>query len=489
MSSVTAAASSYSDLDARTEFVLNRVAFLEAVTGVLQNEDAPENSQKVTVWRDNNYIPLIVRSIMDPNAEIYDHAIWATGNMLVSDDPQVAAATRSAITNEVLKRLVQLAGVPTLASTVRNGIHYLFSNLSHYEMPQFFTEAVGGALLQTVLTDKLVVMNRNAQKDFLETLKNVAKKNPSAIDDLVLIDALNDPNQSKNYSRLFDIIGSLAEQDSMISPLGVPALMLHFTKQLADDNNTRRHEMLWVLSNIMTEFNASTLFMDEFTELKSLVESIAWNELDADNEDANEVVGFEALFVLVNFVIGAKHMSEEFKKNLADDFELSSLFLACIGHDNPKVVAVAREGFNLISQIRSSFYPAPVESHCEETESDTEYEECEDGEDSDESEEEECEDIDTENDVVVTIENDVTLTTCEKPVPTASDLVLGARRGAESGAVRRVVSLLVNSPVGEWIEVPSDWTLTIADLTTIQHLGYIIKDGYVGINPEIYNTY
>jgi hypothetical protein len=41
--------------------------------------------------------------------------------------------------------------------------------------------------------------------------------------------------------------------------------------------------------------------------------------------------------------------------------------------------------------------------------------------------------------------------------------------------------------VGEWAAIPADWTLTVADLTVLQHLGYIIQDGHVGINPEIYS--
>jgi hypothetical protein len=487
MSSVTV---SYSDLDARTEFVLNRVAFLESVTEVLQDENTSENKQKVAVWRDNNYIALIVRCIMDPNQETFDRAIWATGNLLVSDDTQVATMTRTAITEDVLNRLVQLAGSFTLAPTVCNGVLYLLSNLSRYSLPIFFTEAVGNSLLKTVLTDKRVVnMNLKAQIDFLEAIKNIAKKDPDAINEHPLIDALFNPDQSAIYSRVFHIIGALAEQDSKISPLGICKLMTYFTNQLAASEADISHrEMLWVLSNIMIEPTAPVLFVGEHNDLKSLVESIAWKLVTLDKEE-DEDVGYDALFVLVNFIHGAKYMSEECQKNLTNDLGLAPLFAACLIHENDKVAAVARKGFDLIAQLRSTFYPdqkelqhfvkfldqpveavEAVETHCDETETDTD-------------------DAEKENDGVVTIENDVSVTICEKPVPSASDLVLGTRRGNESAVVRRVVSLLVNSAVGEWIEVPSEWTLTISDLTTLQHLGYVIKDGYVGINPEIYCTY
>ncbi len=476
MSSVSV---SYSDLDARTDFVLNRVAFLQSVPGVMEHEHTPENKQKVAVWRDNNYIPLIVRSIMDPNEEIYDHAIWATGNLLGSDDAEVAAKTRAAITDDLLKRLVQMAGRISLSPGVQNGIYYLFWNLSQadYEMPRFFTEAIGNSLLKIMLREKLIGrVNPKARIDFLETVKNVANKDPSAINAELLTESLIlDPDQSKSHSRLFHIVGTLAEQDSMIRPLVISQLMTYLTKQLsasADNTGITRKEMLWVLSNIMTEPTAPAFFMCDHKELKSLVESIAWDELVAikDSMGPDEVVGYEALFALVNYVSGgAKHMSEAFDKNIADDDGLYALFEACLVHRNKKVAAVARMGFDLISQMISMFYPEikePVEMSCED------------------------ENCDEESDTETDTENDVTYeTVCEKPVPSASDLVLGERRGNESAAVRRVVSLLVNSPVGEWVEVPSDWTLTISDLTTLQHLGYTIKDGYVGINPEIYTEY
>lgn len=475
MSSVTV--SSYSDLDARTEFVLNRVGFLQSVTTVLQHENTPENTQKVAVWRDNNYIPLIVRSIMDPTEEIYDHAIWATGNLLASDDTRVVTMTRAAITDDLLKRLVRMAGSVPLSPFVRNGILYLFKNFSDYEMPRFFTEAIGGSLLKIMLTDKRGVVTLEARIDFLETVKNIAKKDPSAIDELLLIEALSNPDQSRHHSQLFHIVRTLVEQESMISPLGIDRLMTYFTKQLSAsasaDNNTNitRHEMLWNLSNIMTEPAAPACFAGEHKELKSLVESIAWDELVSHKEDANNVVGYEALFVLVNYVYGAKHMSEEFQKNVANDDDLATLFGTCMVHDSAKVVAVARQGFDLISQMISTFcpdkYSEVIEEPVVEESVETHWDE-------------------SSADNTVKSESD---TVCEKPVPSASDLVLGARRGNTSAAVRRVVSLLVNSPVGEWIEVPSDWTLTISDLTTLQHLGYTIKDGYVGINPEIYSTH
>ena len=496
MSSVNTT-SSYSDLDARTDFVLNRVAFLESVCDVLEYENTPENLQKVAVWRDNNYISLIVRSILDPNADIYDNAIWAASNLLGSDDTKVATMTRTAITDNILKRLVHMAGRSNPNSiAARNGIYYLFCNLSNYEMPRFFTEAIGNSLLNIMLTDKRVDVNPKAQIDFLDTVKNIAAKDPDAIDELLLIEALFNPDQSHNHSRLFHIIGTLAEHDSMICPLGISQLMTYFTEQLtSDDDNTdvTRQEMLWVLSNIMTEPTAPAYFVGEHKELKSLVESIAWAEL-AFNEEADEAVGYEVLFALANYV-GSKHLSEEFKENIANDDDLAALFGACLDHDNSKIAAVAREGFDLISQMISTFCPDKycedcgetscggddvhaikklVETHCDENCDENCEENCDD---------ENCDD--TENDAP----HESVYGLCEKPVPSASDLVLGERRGNESAAVRRIVSLLVDSPAGEWVEAPSDWTLTIADLTTLQHLGYTIKDGYVGINPEIYAEY
>jgi hypothetical protein len=480
---MNATSASYSDLDARTQFVLNRVDFLKSITDVLQNEGHAENVAKITVWRDNNYVALIVRCIMDPNEEIYDHAIWATGNLLGSDDAQIANMTRNAITDEVLQRLISIAGQETLSTTLRRGVNYLIYNLTRRRMPRFFNEAVSSNLLKKAIE----AGGKEALTDFLAAVANIVKDEPSAIDPLVLVDTLLKGHRPYGWRRLLKIIGTLAEHDGMIGPTVIDRLMTLFTRELKSKSNSSisrnriRHEMLWVLSNIMTEIASPVLFTQYHTELKEIVQNIAWDELCGDNDDADMVLGREAVYVLSNFVVAAKDMSTEFKSNIANDFTLESLFSACADHDNHQIAQIGTE----IMELLEAFTPILVKPEPEiidlTGDSDTESE----------VEDTETEDCYIHPPAVLLARADeaINCECCERPVPSAADLLLGDGRGNESASVRRVVNLLVHLPVGEWAEVPADWTLTVADLTVLQHLGYVIQDGQVGINPEIYSGY
>lgn len=512
----SSAPATYSDLDARTQFVLNRVEFLKSITEVLQHEDRAENKAKITVWRDNSYIPLIVRCILDPNAEIYDHAIWATGNLLVSDDEQVALMTRNAITEEVLRRIIELAGYQILPPTVRRGVNYLIYNLTRQRMPRFFNEAVGCTLLKNALAGNALTgdhfgRDSEARTDFLAAVQNIAKDEPTAVEEMWLVDALVAEPRPHGWRRILNIIGTLAEQDGMICPTAISKLMVFFTKELNGESkrNGSRRDMLWILSNLMTELTTPYLFAVDHKELKEIIQNIAWEELCAGNDDADVTLGREALFVLANFMSGVKRIwggfkntvGEDIKNNLANDFVLEGLFSTCADHENPLIAQLGQESLEILDSFKpvvvkteppsaadlllglfNSFKPVvksepDVIDLTEDTESEVEDNDAE---------------TDTEDECYVhppLARTNAVVSCSEEPVPSAADLLLGAGRGNESANVRRVVNLLVNLPVGEWAEVPADWTLTVADLMVLQHLGYVIQDGYVGINPEIFSGY
>jgi hypothetical protein len=237
----------------------------------------------------------------------------------------------------------------------------------------------------------------------------------------------------------------------------------------------------------MTEIASPVLFTQYHTELKEIVQNIAWDELCIGRDDVNIVLGREALYVLANFLVAAKDMSPTFKAHIADDLTLESLFIICADHDDNKIAQIGNETL----EILASFKPEVIDlTEDTETEVTAETEEEEDEEEVEETEEEDDECYIHPPPVQLTHADEaVHCECCEKPVPSASELLFGEGRGNESASVRRVVNLLVNLPVGEWAWVPADWTMTVADMTVLQHLGYVIQDGYVGINPAIYSGY
>jgi hypothetical protein len=481
---------SYSDLDARTQFVLNRIEFLKDIPKVLETENEAASAAKVAVWRDNNYIALVVRCIMDPNEEVYDHAIWATANLLGSDDERVGEMTRNAITEEVLQRVLTYVFYKNLSAPVRNGVCYLIYNLSKNPLPERIAFKIGGEAFKNVLelaTNKAIP--KDALFDFLCAIQNLAKENAKTVNTELLISALNKfPLHSGVYRNLTHTIGVLAEQErTWFSPNDMDALMKHFGKNLMDVSGRQRREMLWVLSNLLAEGPIEAVMFWHFNkDLYKTVLDIAWDELCAGKEEhGNENIGYEALFVLANFLSSAKQVNEDQKRELADDFVLESVLSSCCGHDNKRISALAHEALETFD----SFKPVIVRP--------TEPDVIDLTGDSDtEATESEVEDAAMDEETECFIHNrpplartDEQIGCCEGPVPSAADLLLGFERGRESANVRRIVDLLVNLPVGEWAEVPADWSVTVADLTVLQHLGYVIQDGWVGINPEIYSGY
>lgn len=483
----------YSDLDARTQFVLNRVEFLKSIPAVLENEDDPASAAKVAVWRDNNYIALVVRCIMDPTEEIYDHAIWATANLLGSDDNKVCDLTRNAITEEVLQLLVTYAGYNTLSDPVRNGVCYLLYNLSKYPLPEKIAFTIGGEVFKNVLELGIhKKIDREALSDFLCAIENIAKNHSKAVNTEVLVSALNKfPFYTSTYRILLRIVGELAEQDNnQFSPNYMDALMKHFSKHIMEVSGRQRREMLWILSNLLAEGPVeAVMFWRLNKDLYKTVLDIAWDELCAGTEEhGSNAIGYEALFALANFLSSAKQLDEGVKRNVADDFVLESVLSSCCGHDNERISALAREALETFD----SFKPIVLRP----TEPDVIDLTC-DSDDETEATESEIEDTEEETECFIhsaaarvpLARTDEQFGCCEAHVPSAADLLLSDQRGSESANVRRIVNLLVNLPAGEWAEVPADWTVTVADLTVLQHLGYVIVDGWVGINPEIYSGY
>lgn len=484
MNKMNSSSAAYTDLDARTQFVLNRVEFLKSIPDVLRNEDDPANAAKLAVWRDNNYIALVVRCIMDPTEEIYDNAIWATGNLLGSDDKQVREMTRNAITEEVLNLLVTMNGYKTLSAPVRNGICYLLYNLSRYALPEKIAFKIGGEVFKNVLELRLnKSIYKDALSDYLHTIQHIAKDNAKAVNTALLVSALDKfPIHTTTYSSLLNIVGTLAEQEnSYISINDEDALMKHFGKHIMEVSGRQRREMLWILSNLLAEGPVeAVMFWRLNKDLYKTVLDIAWDELCASTDMGNnENIGYEALFALANFLSSAKQLNEESKRELADDFVLESVLSSCCGHENVRIAQIAREAL----EVFDSFKPVvirPTEPDVIDLTGDSETEATES--EIDDTEDEDC--LITTRPRIISVEEQVAC--CEAPVLSAADLLLGADRGKESANVRRIVQLLVNLPVGEWAEVPADWSVTVADLTVLQHLGYVIIDGWVGINPEIY---
>jgi hypothetical protein len=81
-------------------------------------------------------------------------------------------------------------------------------------------------------------------------------------------------------------------------------------------------------------------------------------------------------------------------------------------------------------------------------------------------------------------------------VPCAYELLYGSDRAScESRTVRHLVRLVESAMAdpdaeGEgWVKVPMDTILSVSDLVTLQHMGYVFDGDWLGVNPAIYRGF
>lgn len=473
MNSVT---TSYTDLDARTQFVLNRVDFLKDVWETLQNESRPAMAAKVALWRDNSYIPLIVRCVMDPNADTYDQALWAVANLLGSDDARVAEITANSITTDILHRIIDLAKYDgaNIPAVVLGAEYVIYNYINRCDPDQVITiaERVAQDLLKQIVASSDYAETNKFGRDILEAVLVCAQKYPNSISPSVVINnfltqAYEDLGAHNRllYRKALAVVGTLAENtDYTFAPCFASSFIGGCVAQLRKFPVRLQRDVLWVLSNMMTDVPTAVAFFEN-AGVCSMITNLVWENLCSKFEDVDSIIGREALYVLANYVNTAgKSDNAALKQGIADDFAMQAVFAGLQTNSNELIQRLANESMTLVN----SFKPVIPEP-----------------EDVKMKEEEEVPDFASGPPLLRT-------DACPDfvgPVPSASDLILGYSRGYESEAVRRIVGLLAEMPLGEWAFVPEDWTLTVGDLTTIQNLGYVFKDGYIGIHPELYTSY
>jgi hypothetical protein len=223
--------------------------------------------------------------------------------------------------------------------------------------------------------------------------------------------------------------------------------------ELAKETRKGCVQLLWILANLLCEDKGVGVFHFKYYSLRKTVENIAWTAKDSRLH--------EAMIVLANYVV--KATDKEIHRYLATDESLPLLFSTYARAGGELVRKIATEGLAALEQYVAEDQQEP-----------------------------EVIDLISDDDGATVSEvgpndgHDMTYVIDNDPCPTAYDLLAGDFRGRESRAVREIVGMLAEAPVGTWISLPPDFTLTIADLMNLQHMGYVIQDGHLGINPEIY---
>jgi hypothetical protein len=516
-------ANAYSELTARTQFILDRVAFLKDVGVTLMDEGTPAADAKINVWLSNAYVPLIVRCIKSDEEPVRAEALWTVANMLGADTAAVREATKNAMTQELLKSVLDyvfLESKDTVGCAAFLLSNYArFKNISYAEAQNIVYSACA----------KGIITNGKAATDLLWAANYAADKFPAAIPLSLVINTLGDTSINKDKARLLRrLLGLAAEQNGLVHAnlLGPVITVLERLLEGAKGSGVRA-ELFWILSNVLTEPGAPEIFFGHKTLLQEVI----------DESTLASKSGLQATYALANFVTmvadpviqeslahGPRTMSmAEAFGEYGYAFDIYDQFYQLSFSEDAQLRALGAEGFAALLRYADIYYPEIPEDEDED-------------EDDDDDDDDATLEVDTEDDyyydasgVKMEIEESIKVTTTAPViaavpvtapavpmarmeeniapveadknewhvrVPCAYELLYGSDRAScESRTVRTLVSLVeraMSDPDVEgdgWVKVPLDTVLSVGDLVTLQHMGYVFDGEWLGVNPTIYNGY
>jgi hypothetical protein len=472
--STSANTMNYTELTARTQFILDRAAFLKDVWRALIDEGKPEADEKIKVWIDYAYVPLIARCILDRDEHTRNEAMWAVANMLGADTPAVVEATKAALTPELLKSVLDYVFTES-NETVRCAAFLLnnyarFGNMSYSDAQ---------SLVYTTCVKGITATGKTAT-GLLWAANYAAAKFPAAIPLSIVINALGDMSINKEKAQhLRRLLGCAAENDGLIHANLLEPVVTVLDRLLSEAISPDiRTEILWILANVMTEIGAPEVFFGHQDLLVDIVSTV--NNTDQES--------LEAAFALTNFVKlvrdpaiqeylarGVRKMSVEDVDDYSYDI-YDAFYYQLLSDTYPLSRKLGKEGLEALNKYAEIYFPSVNEENDREVK------------------------VESNGDINVTVPSVVVAVPLshetEAPVPCAFELLYGGDRGScNSDTVRRLVSLveqalLDSTGVGDdWAKVPLDTELTVGDLVTLQHMGYVFDGEWLGVNPTIYSGY
>ncbi len=449
-----AAATPVSELKLRTNFILNRKAFLDDVCEAIHNEDIPQYAEMLKLLIVNDYIPVIARLMTDTDADLSDQATWTMANLLGSDSREVRSAANAAclpFTEEIFANLCSDKKLRSTAYLLFNWTRRFTKNddVDERVLKLLDDNFISTVKKATIRVDLLHSINASltrthaghkASHNLLGLFKNAGKK---------------------EFSLLLDCIGEICSEDGTAFAEADISLALDTFETLLirspfEITDTDRTNILHALSNFVTEPTVADKF---FTRC------YLRNEVTLLCEDVCVSSRKEATWVLCNAI--SRSEWESTQMDLAEDHRLLYAFNVAMQdlEESPLLTAI-HEALDTLNEFMVLY--TPIEE--EEDESDAETE------------------LVAEEYIPLPSLNKETnpppsLAQVESPLPSALELLVDTKNVNGGAALRGLIATLKNTGATAWVPVAPGTTFTIEDLTLMGSLGYTISNGYFGINP------
>jgi hypothetical protein len=469
-------------LEAHTAFVLDRYAFMENIQTAINQEDKPESLALFVQLKEGNFIELIAGLLSDPDTHNREQAFYTLANVLGLENQDVIVQRAKAALLErhqdIFHNLYAQDETPLLQKTcayVINNLAMVFANRGWKDLDKDEDGTVRKFCNQVLdafnglYGDALVnrVVSKTARTDLLYAAARVSQARPFGPRlSRVLADMLG--ATGGGAKSLLDMLNSRlaeAETPEQFIPTDYHGEVLdRFLLFLSNDKLSRqtRMEALWGLSNFATETDVADK-LAAYDELIETVVDIAITEGGNTRENA--------IWVLANVV--AKATSAETQEALS--------------HHSGIWNALAYAVRDWEERGLTDYAPLTVatETIAKLTAWEVQFEE--DEEDDDETILDEIEaDMQVEEDgktILYEMKTSASVPV-EERVPTALDLILeGSPK--PSAVVRRLICSLQEAGYGQWVVVPADTQLTVADLTTLQAMGYSLNRGYFSVSRAL----
>lgn len=427
------------------ELMNNPKTFLRSISNMLQEEDKYKDQLNSLVR--SRVLSLSMVSVFAQDEAVRDEALWALANLVVADDMTLRAFAVQHVREHNIAAAAAKSYRNDSGRTAKSAAYFLCNWARHVNTAAEAKRCVMD-LLPTALT------RNTGTSDMLWAAVRVAKRFPETIPVHVLTTALRNENlKPPTAALIWRLIGRAAEENGLVDGC-IDTLMLRIETYLPKaTSDIRRTELLWILSNLMCEERGPGIFHYKYHSLRREVERIAWT--------SNGGLLHEAVMALTNYVVRASE--REIHRYLATDESLPLLFRTFARSDDESVAKIAKEGLQKLELYIAENRQEPEIVDLTDDDAAT-----------------------ATTEIAATGELNIAFSIDNDPVPTAYDLLAGDFRGSESAAVRGLVEMLRSKPVGTWVPLPPTYLLSIADLMNLQHMGYAIKDGYLGINPAIY---
>lgn len=459
----------YTELSARTTFILDRKKFLNDICEMMQGDEASSACRALlAVLLNNDYIPVVAQLMGDADQETRDFASWAMGNLVGADTKPVSDAAVAAAMGQLP---VVFENLRSPCNPLQRASSFLLCNLNRltgsdeirYHVMAILENEEVSDFGKTSRIDLLAILARNADNTHysysaLNSLLNLFTE--ASNDELLyLLRILGDvtANQAihvEQYELVYDLVEGLL---------------------YGDKHEKKFKTILWLLSNVITDSGAADIFVEHHLLFNRVCEMAATPD--------RPVTRYNALFCLANCIACIR--SDAKKELLRRSEEFRGAF---------QQTRMNQDNFQSTLDLLAALDKAVVSAAAAEEDSDSDYDGLPDliDENGNVVNDKECERSglyhsgcwcnETQQPAAAPVPIPL------GPIPSAIDLCMGANRNDLSPTVRYLVGFVVNS-TDNWTPLPSDTVLAVKDLCALEALGYIISRGYIGVNPYLGNSW